>query len=100
MYTSPTPNRSEEHTSELQSQFHLVCRLLLEKKKCRQCLMCLSPRPLMSRKVGAREGPQTAIVHIPALMTKGPRIRYPFKTLGCRRRGGGARAFDSSVPAR
>src|SRR6266481_6679362 len=25
-------NRSEEHTSELQSQFHLVCRLLLEKK--------------------------------------------------------------------
>src|SRR5438309_8454901 len=26
-------NRSEEHTSELQSQFHIVCRLLLEKKK-------------------------------------------------------------------
>src|SRR3974377_2506419 len=25
--------RSEEHTSELQSQFHLVCRLLLEKKE-------------------------------------------------------------------
>src|SRR5438309_4689418 len=25
--------RSEEHTSEFQSQFHLVCRLLLEKKK-------------------------------------------------------------------
>src|SRR5438309_2765376 len=38
--TLPTPERvsalhfrSEEHTSELQSQFHLVCRLLLEKKK-------------------------------------------------------------------
>src|SRR5438309_7873321 len=33
---SPTArrnDRSEEHTSELQSQFHLVCRLLLEKKK-------------------------------------------------------------------
>src|SRR5712692_11590379 len=28
--------RSEEHTSELQSQFHLVCRLLLEKKKTTQ----------------------------------------------------------------
>src|SRR5689334_25130647 len=28
-----TSTRSEEHTSELQSQFHLVCRLLLEKKK-------------------------------------------------------------------
>src|SRR2546429_7369655 len=32
----PTPTattRSEEHTSELQSRLHLVCRLLLEKKK-------------------------------------------------------------------
>src|SRR6266481_4310165 len=29
----PPDARSEEHTSELQSQFHLVCRLLLEKKK-------------------------------------------------------------------
>src|SRR5699024_11825949 len=27
------PGRSEEHTSELQSRFDLVCRLLLEKKK-------------------------------------------------------------------
>src|SRR2546422_8286368 len=27
------PHRSEEHTSELQSRLHLVCRLLLEKKK-------------------------------------------------------------------
>src|SRR2546430_7739440 len=30
--TAPAP-RSEEHTSELQSQSNLVCRLLLEKKK-------------------------------------------------------------------
>src|SRR5687768_18265053 len=30
---SPTRARSEEHTSELQSRLHLVCRLLLEKKK-------------------------------------------------------------------
>src|SRR2546422_8390802 len=29
-------NRSEEHTSELQSRLHLVCRLLLEKKKKNQ----------------------------------------------------------------
>src|SRR2546422_5380864 len=28
-----THHRSEEHTSELQSRLHLVCRLLLEKKK-------------------------------------------------------------------
>src|SRR5699024_12094959 len=31
--SSATVNRSEEHTSELQSRFDLVCRLLLEKKK-------------------------------------------------------------------
>src|SRR5689334_24402064 len=31
--TGKAVTRSEEHTSELQSQFHLVCRLLLEKKK-------------------------------------------------------------------
>src|SRR5256884_2028624 len=31
--SSTTPTRSEEHTSELQSRLHLVCRLLLEKKK-------------------------------------------------------------------
>src|ERR1039457_6597500 len=30
------PNRSEEHTSELQSPCNLVCRLLLEKKKKKQ----------------------------------------------------------------
>src|SRR5262245_64590227 len=32
----PLPLRSEEHTSELQSLRHLVCRLLLEKKKKHQ----------------------------------------------------------------
>src|SRR5205809_8138478 len=32
-------DRSEEHTSELQSRLHLVCRLLLEKKK--QCIHSL-----------------------------------------------------------
>src|SRR2546429_2549660 len=32
LYLKPR-NRSEEHTSELQSRLHLVCRLLLEKKK-------------------------------------------------------------------
>src|SRR6266498_4404226 len=31
--TAARPRRSEEHTSELQSRPHLVCRLLLEKKK-------------------------------------------------------------------
>src|SRR2546425_254143 len=36
---SPFPaRRSEEHTSELQSLAYLVCRLLLEKKKKKNCL--------------------------------------------------------------
>src|SRR2546427_9581184 len=38
--------RSEEHTSELQSQSNLVCRLLLEKKKRRKCEgYSLAPSP-------------------------------------------------------
>src|SRR5688572_31819688 len=32
--------RSEEHTSELQSQSNLVCRLLLEKKKIKKNILC------------------------------------------------------------
>src|SRR2546422_4976010 len=32
-FGDPDHKRSEEHTSELQSRLHLVCRLLLEKKK-------------------------------------------------------------------
>src|SRR5688572_31724054 len=32
-FVAQVPKRSEEHTSELQSQSNLVCRLLLEKKK-------------------------------------------------------------------
>src|SRR2546430_9272801 len=35
------PYRSEEHTSELQSQSNLVCRLLLEKKKNRDALLLI-----------------------------------------------------------
>src|SRR2546430_3876871 len=38
----PRPPRSEEHTSELQSQSNLVCRLLLEKKKPNVCVVFLS----------------------------------------------------------
>src|SRR3990170_531692 len=35
MCATSRPARSEEHTSELQSPDHLVCRLLLEKKKAK-----------------------------------------------------------------
>src|SRR2546429_4452609 len=54
----PAIERSEEHTSELQSRLHLVCRLLLEKKKTHlrllhtttphtpssTCIQCYNPR--------------------------------------------------------
>src|SRR3712207_8942029 len=36
-------NRSEEHTSELQSRQYLVCRLLLEKKKQIHCIIRSCP---------------------------------------------------------
>src|SRR2546430_3961585 len=36
-------HRSEEHTSELQSQSNLVCRLLLEKKKKLPIRICMTP---------------------------------------------------------
>src|SRR2546429_2703610 len=37
--SDPFASRSEEHTSELQSRLHLVCRLLLEKKKTPTALL-------------------------------------------------------------
>src|SRR2546422_5755141 len=37
-------DRSEEHTSELQSRLHLVCRLLLEKKKKKIAYQCTDVR--------------------------------------------------------
>src|SRR2546422_8402574 len=40
--------RSEEHTSELQSRLHLVCRLLLEKKKITHFHMSIVSIPSMS----------------------------------------------------
>src|SRR5690348_17898852 len=51
--------RSEEHTSELQSPVHLVCRLLLEKKKkIMDILACLAGVMLVSRTLE----PETASV--------------------------------------
>src|SRR6202522_590568 len=56
--TSPRPTwspRSEEHTSELQSPIHLVCRLLLEKKK--------SPRQRASA-TASTDGPEASACSI------------------------------------
>src|SRR4051812_49718653 len=47
------PERSEEHTSELQSHVNLVCRLLLEKKKKRKSC----------RKEEQRDGPPDDVSH-------------------------------------
>src|SRR2546429_3263030 len=52
--TGPPPRlalrcaRSEEHTSELQSRLHLVCRLLLEKKKLLKTMALLCPHMLLT----------------------------------------------------
>src|SRR2546422_4343958 len=48
------PDRSEEHTSELQSRLHLVCRLLLEKKKTLHIRQPRSESPV------SRDPPRTA----------------------------------------
>src|SRR5258705_1485269 len=42
------PTRSEEHTSELQSLRHLVCRLLLEKKKNNEIITNMLPSHTLS----------------------------------------------------
>src|SRR5205814_7993414 len=48
--------RSEEHTSELQSLRHLVCRLLLEKKNARhgRALMCMPITQQQAARLGLR----------------------------------------------
>src|SRR3989442_5383732 len=42
-FVNRLPDRSEEHTSELQSRPHLVCRLLLEKKKNYMTILIYEP---------------------------------------------------------
>src|SRR2546422_4744224 len=44
-FTAFLAERSEEHTSELQSRLHLVCRLLLEKKKMTTSSSARTPAP-------------------------------------------------------
>src|SRR2546429_1318880 len=69
--TCVTPaQRSEEHTSELQSRLHLVCRLLLEKKKHRLTAE-QSHASLLRRAVAAaahvrRPGPAFELLRWPA----------------------------------
>src|SRR6266705_3301158 len=53
------PERSEEHTSELQSPYDLVCRLLLEKKKKQQTNDTLSKKKNKKQK----KKPKTELDH-------------------------------------
>src|SRR2546430_12035008 len=62
--------RSEEHTSELQSQSNLVCRLLLEKKKKTEYIITQEnqarthqTRQLLQLKAGVHEPRQCAVLH-------------------------------------
>src|SRR3989449_4590544 len=74
--------RSEEHTSELQSRLHLVCRLLLEKKKnssdlharlyllhsfvvvSKQLLGLVHGTPLIFTSLELREFPESTLFHL------------------------------------
>src|SRR2546429_4297443 len=65
------PNRSEEHTSELQSRLHLVCRLLLEKKKKHENITPdthIAISPILSKHINIFTNNSLAIhAHIPPL---------------------------------
>src|SRR2546429_6214995 len=52
--------RSEEHTSELQSRLHLVCRLLLEKKKTLTRPICRCNCQIYTSSCTARSVPTSA----------------------------------------
>src|SRR2546430_3470706 len=79
--SKPAPDqRSEEHTSELQSQSNLVCRLLLEKKKKKRQRMTRTPRcgarPL--RPVSASQTPYPGSLRPPLVL---PLLHYPCSML-------------------
>src|SRR3954449_10133360 len=72
--------RSEEHTSELQSHSHLVCRLLLEKKK-RQHNCRLAPGTPASANMGAACGAESYCSHSPTYIATAsllPSLTTPF----------------------
>src|SRR5258708_24472682 len=60
-----SPSRSEEHTSELQSPDHLVCRLLLEKKNLQRIFFCPVPPQdeIRFRVISSLSGTVAVVVH-------------------------------------
>src|SRR5690554_5049616 len=77
-------SRSEEHTSELQSRPHLVCRLLLEKKKTKRSGRRRRPRPRRHDSTMPNRGcpPLRATLHSPRRRsrTPSPRPHLPLLT--------------------
>src|SRR5437660_9120625 len=61
--------RSEEHTSELQSRGHLVCRLLLEKKKHKTTTVVARPIQLTQRR---KENP--TLLELNVILKSPPRV--------------------------
>src|SRR5947208_4555601 len=59
--TQLKPQRSEEHTSELQSPDHIVCRLLLEKKNSTRPTANMAAAPQSARRP---ELPLHAVAHV------------------------------------
>src|SRR5256886_3964464 len=81
--------RSEEHTSELQSQSNLVCRLLLEKKKCRRPCLGRSPRRRLARRPrscvhASRESRLLVSRHLPPTRIRIPTPPSPLSAVGGR----------------
>src|SRR5204862_2330419 len=66
LYLADAEARSEEHTSELQSRRDLVCRLLLEKKKCIRKHVC-GGRQNRNNDVGDKHGDSTGYFAIPTI---------------------------------
>src|SRR5690348_17909462 len=62
--TAMCASRSEEHTSELQSPVHLVCRLLLEKKKTHNSALAdtLLKQPNQGKSVASEALPATVTI--------------------------------------
>src|SRR5699024_11382922 len=74
--------RSEEHTSELQSRFELVCRLLLEKKKPQRAARDIHERERQARRALGQAGTHAR----PAARVRatGPAGSQPPERTGCR----------------
>src|SRR6202030_4187192 len=78
-------NRSEEHTSELQSPCNIVCRLLLEKKTAAAVRRMWTPFPetWVANEIAARVGLGSVAAYLFFLMIRGPprSTRFPSTSL-------------------